>query len=115
MIFDVPPTVEQLKEMLNLIGLVGALILTMVAPLPMSYGFGDYIEAVERRGGDFADYDDARAALDYEEFVWDWNASFAALTASLLAVVFLLASVGHTSFRGPDGKPSAPMLRNCLS
>ena len=52
MAFDDPPTLEQIKETLNLLGLVSALVLTMVAPLPYGYSYDDYNAAITRMGGD---------------------------------------------------------------
>ena len=45
--FDVAPTPEQLQETLNLIGLMAALLLSVMLMLPFSYTPAEYMEAIE--------------------------------------------------------------------
>ena len=46
--FDVPPTPDQLRDTLNIIGLTSALVLSFVAPLAFSYTHDDYTDAIDR-------------------------------------------------------------------
>ena len=39
LLFDVPPTPEQIKEMLNTLGLIGALLFSIAVALPTSLDF----------------------------------------------------------------------------
>lgn len=110
-----PPTLEQLKELLNLGGLVAALVLTMVAPLPFAYGGEDYVGAIASKGGNVTDPNNMRGVEDYQYFIDCYTQSFAFLISALLGFVFLLAAGGSTSFRGPDGKPCEAMFRNWWS
>ena len=52
------PNVSQIKETLNLIALIDALLLSVVAGLPFSFTYQDYMDSVARHTPNNADYAD---------------------------------------------------------
>ena len=104
--YDIPPTIDQLKETLNLMGLVSALMITMVQPLPFSYSYDDWEAAIARSGGDTTDYYRFQSLALF---------SFYALGVAMISSVIMLVAIGHTAFRGPDGQHSHWMLANWWS
>ena len=78
LLFDLPPTPEQLKESLNLIGLISALVLTMVGAAP--YTGTDYAAHIAEVG----------TSDVYDKFVFFTTFSYAGLSASLFGVVVML-------------------------
>jgi hypothetical protein len=103
LLFDVAPSPEELNTSLNLFALITALMLTMVGPLPFSYGYDDWADAIARQGGD----DEL-----YQSFVKYASRSYLSLVCSLFTDCALLIALGHTSFVGPDGKTSTAMIKN---
>ena len=98
LLFDLPPTPDQLKESLNLIGLIAALLLTMVGAAP--YTGTDYAAHIK----------EVNSTRVFDKFVITTTMSYAGLGAALFGVVAMLLFMGHTSFRGPDGQNSHKLL-----
>jgi len=102
MFCDVPPTLQQVNNSLQLVALVSALLLSVLWTLPFNFSYTDYADAITRMNDDTA----------YLKFHRRWSESCATLSGSLFAVVCYIAFAGHTSFRGPDGKLSTRMHAN---
>ena len=127
--FDAPPTVNQLKEMLNLVALVSSLIFSVIAGVLFSYSFDDYEEAIKR----FTVTDDDVYAKGYgllgqywgendpghqgyaDPYMFSIRAVFDAityLTTSVIIVLVIYLSLGHSSFSGPDNELSLELLES---
>jgi hypothetical protein len=124
--FDAPPTIDQLKELLNLIALVSSLIFSVIAGLLFSYSFDDYEQAIAR----FTVTDDDKYK-GYGELGKIWGANDPGhegyadpymfsiraiidatvfLTTSIVLVLVVYFALGCTSFVGPDNELSVEMI-----
>ena len=110
--FEVPPTPEQLQDLLHTLGLFSIFFLSLIVGMPHSYTHEDYARAIARVGGDIADYDNQRGWDHYAHTMNKYALAISSACGVILLVLFLSASLVSTSFRGPDGHVSYAMLRN---
>lgn len=127
--FDVSPTVEQLRELLNILLMTDMLLLSCVIGLVFSYSYEDYAEHIER----FASADGTvggvsergysrlmgRSAYDsanndpwhfLERFGQYYVITFTSLCSAVLIFVMQYLSLNGTSFHAADGTMSARQL-----
>ena len=118
--FDIPPTPEQLRESLNIIALVSALLMAVLAALPFSYGYDDYMAAIDRlnnhtfevweTGELFPAGTHERGTGKYINVAHTFTLGFVSLASGLIFAVVIYLFMAHSSFRGPDGKLNSAML-----
>ena len=118
--FDIPPTPEQLVGTLNLMGLVSALLLSIIGGMPFAYGHDDYIAGIARMNNStFLDWrtGETHAAGThnvgdhvYQAFTRNFAFGYVALASGLIMVIVIYLFMAHTSFRGPDGRMNTAML-----
>lgn len=91
--FDEAPTVETMKETLNLIGVMGALIFTVVIAIPLSFDYETYEAMVERWkiGGVYGNcWVDGYFEMEYFVLVTSISIAFAFTTVVLVIFVYVI-------------------------
>ncbi|KAH8050431.1 adenosine kinase [Aureococcus anophagefferens] len=127
--FDVPPTVDQLRELINMLLMFDTLLLSCVVGLPFNYGYADFAELIERFtprdsygevGGvseagyaklwDRASYRGQTSWHFVERFGQYYVLSLAALSSAGMIMVVQYLSISFTSFHDAEGKHSPRQL-----
>ena len=127
--FDVPPTVDQLRELINMLLMFDTLLLSCVVGLPFNYGYADFAELIERFtprdsygevGGvseagyaklwDRASYRGQTSWHFVERFGQYYVLSLAALSSAGMIFVVQYLSISFTSFHDAEGKHSPRQL-----
>lgn len=91
--FDEAPTVETMKETLNLIGVMGALIFTVVIAVPLSFDYDTYEAMLERWavGGVYGNcWVDGYFEMEYFVLVTSISIAFAFTTVVLVIFVYVI-------------------------
>lgn len=124
--FDAPPSVSQLKEMLNTMALVSALMISVAFSVPGSIEFDEVVMAIDRFSADDTqfggNYFTALADGEYgfvpygvrENPTWTWwlwttrqlTVSITSLGLTLTVVILIMFSMEKLDYTGPDGKNS---------
>lgn len=91
--FDEPPSVDTMKETLNLIGVMGALIFTVVIAIPLSFDYDTYESMLERwaPGGVYENcWVDGYFEMEYFVLVTSISIAFAFTTVVLVIFVYVI-------------------------
>jgi hypothetical protein len=111
---DEPPHIEQLKDALNTVGLLSALLLTVAMAIPGSVGMDDMLEAVQQFN---CSSPDSLIHVDCDNYHWrngvdivnrlsNFSAfAFSFLASSLMGVVLILLGMqvtGGTSYEDAE-------------
>lgn len=97
--FDETPTIDAMKETLNLLGVMGALIFTIVIAIPLSFDYDAYESMLTRwsPGGTYANcWSDGYSELTYFVNMTSVSIAFAFITVVL--VIFIYVVLVNSSF-----------------
>jgi hypothetical protein len=109
------PTPSSIKELLNLLGLVSALLLTVSATLPFAFDVETYHSLMLRATALNRTWSgrEPESLENYFNKFWIYNTDALMMETFTLFTVFLVLVVTTTtSFKGPDGNLDARLLRH---
>ena len=118
--FNIPPTPEQLRESLNILALVAALMMSVLAAIPFAYSHDDYHAAIDRldnaafqkwqTGEVLEPGTHGTGTILYKNFAMRFSLGFVCLSSGLIFAIVIYLFTVHTSFRGADGRLNGEML-----
>ena len=94
---------------MNVVGLVAALVLSIIFPLSNSFSHDDLDEGIKR----VANATSRETAEDlYNRFHMSYSLCTALTVSSLLSAILILTSIAQTSFRDSKGEENVEMLKS---